>query len=115
MKKEWQKKIYIASQMDELDDYGKNIYDTPREYWFNVQPLSSKAEMEMFGQNASEIQRAVISRADYEGMFKEFDVAYLDGATPEGETYNGEKANYRLYPPRNQNVVTLLYFEKLVK
>ena len=49
-----------------------------------------------------------------EMKFKEFDVAYLDGTTPSGESVNGQNANYRLYPPRNQNKVIVIYFEKII-
>ena len=115
-KKEWNKKIWIAKKIGaEEDDYGTEIpiYDKPVEYMMNVQPLSSEADIAEFGENAKQIQRAVIEYKKYFGKFKEFDVAYLDGATPDGEEVNGENANYRLYPPRNQNKVILLYFERL--
>lgn len=115
MKKQWNKKIYIASQQDkQIDEFGRNAYDEPVEYEFNVQPTSSKNDVEMFGEHSREMQRAVIERK-YEGMFKEFDRAYLDGVTPEGEAYNGANANYRLLPPRVQNKVITIYFERLVE
>lgn len=59
------------------------------------------------------MQKAVISRKEYEGKFKEFDKAYLDGITPENEAINGANANYKLYPPRNQNKVIVIYFKRL--
>lgn len=114
MRRQWNKKIYIASQQDkQIDEFGRNTYDEPIMYEFNVQPTSSKNDIEMFGEHAREMQRAVIERK-YEGVFKEFDKAYLDGATPEGEAYNGANANYRLLPPRVQNKVITIYFERLV-
>lgn len=113
MRRQWNKKIYIASQLSTLDDYGRNQYDEPVMYEFNVQPTSSKNDIEMFGEHSREMQRAVIERK-YEGVFKEFDKAYLDGATPEGEAYHGANANYRLLPPRVQNKVITIYFERLV-
>ena len=115
-KKEWNKKIWIAKKIGtQENDYGTEIpiYDKPQEYMMNVQPLSSEADIAEFGENAKQVQRAVIEYKKYFGKFKEFDVAYLDGVTPDGEKVNGENANYRLYPPRNQNKVILLYFERL--
>ena len=115
-KKEWNKKIWIAKKIGtEEKDYGTEIpiYDKPEEYMMNVQPLSSEADIAEFGENAKQVQRAVIEYKKYFGKFKEFDVAYFDGANPDGEEVNGENANYRLYPPRNQNKVILLYFERL--
>ena len=115
-KKEWNKKIWIAKKIGtQENDYGTEIpiYDEPIEYMMNVQPLSSEADIAEFGENAKQVQRAVIEYKKYFGKFKEFDVAYLDGVTPDGEEVNGENANYRLYPPRNQNKVILLYFERL--
>ena len=115
-KKSWNKKIWIAKKIGtQENDYGTEIpiYDKPQEYMMNVQPLSSEADIAEFGENAKQVQRAVIEYKKYFGKFKEFDVAYLDGVTPDGEEVNGENANYRLYPPRNQNKVILLYFERL--
>ena len=115
-KKSWNKKIWIAKKIGtQENDYGTEIpiYDKPEEYMMNVQPLSSEADIAEFGENAKQVQRAVIEYKKYFGEFKEFDVAYLDGVTPDGEEVNGENANYRLYPPRNQNKVILLYFERL--
>ena len=116
-KKEWNKKIWIAKKIGtQENDHGTEIpiYDKPVEYMMNVQPLSSEADIAEFGENAKQVQRAVIEYKKYFGKFKEFDVAYLDGVTPDGEEVNGENANYRLYPPRNQNKVILLYFERLI-
>lgn len=112
--KRWDKKIYIASKIDELEDEYGNIsilYDTPKKYFFNVQPTLSEVELMEFGEKASMIQKAIIPRK-YEGVFKENDVAYLDGATPEDEKENGDNANYFLYPPRIQNKVIAIYFER---
>lgn len=111
----WNKKIYIAKKLDlGNDDYGNQVekFDTPVEYEFNVQPISSSTDLMEFGIKASTIQRAVIPMS-YKGVFKEGDRAYLDDITPTGETKSGDKANYKLYPPRNQNKVIIIYFERI--
>lgn len=79
----------------------------------NVQPVSSEADIQEFGENAKQMQKGIIELKEYLGKFKEYDVAYLDGASPDGEKENGSKANYRLYPPRNQNKAIIIYFERL--
>lgn len=111
----WQKPIYIASKIGiDVDDEGNEIvlYDTPTLYKINVQPVSSEVDLVEFGEKASLMQRAVIDKK-YKDCFKENDVAYLDGQTPENEEQNGANANYRLYPPRNQNKIITIYFERL--
>lgn len=116
-KKKWNKKIWIAKKIGtEEDDYGYEvpIYDKPKMYMMNVQPISSEADIQEFGENAKTMQKAVIEYSKYFGKFTEFDVAYLDGATPDNEEINGADANYRLYPPRNQNKAIQIYFERLV-
>lgn len=116
MKKKWNKKIYIAKRTGtQEDDYGHEteIFDKPEMYMMNVQPVSSYPDIQEFGEKAEQVQKAVIEYDKYFGMFNEFDRAYLDGADPEGESSNGANANYRLYPPRNQNKVIVLYFERL--
>lgn len=115
-KKKWNKKIWIAQKIGtEEDDYGHEIpiYDEPIQYEMNVQPISSEADIQEFGENAKTMQKTVIEYKKYFNKFTEFDVAYLDGASPEGEETNGENANYRLYPPRNQNKVIQIYFKRL--
>ena len=111
----WQKPIYIASKLGiSIDENGHEtvLYDTPKLYRINVQPVSSYVDLVEFGEKATVMQRAVIDKK-YKDYFKENDLAYLDGATPDDEEVNGENANYRLYPPRNQNKVITIYFERL--
>lgn len=113
----WAKDVYIASKIKTSnDDDGNeiNIYDKPNKkpYKFNYQTLSTDADIAEFGENAKIMKKAVIP-ISYQGQFKEFDVAYLDGATPDGEENYGDNANYRLLPPRNGNSVIIIYFERL--
>jgi len=115
-KKKWNKKIWIASLKEtEEDQYGNEIlvYDEPKTYMMNVQPLNSEADMREFGINVDQYQKAIIEKPIYYGKFKEGDVAYLDGANPKGEPKNGDNANYKLYPPRNQNKCIRLTFERI--
>ena len=109
----WVKDVYIASKSGtQLDIEGNeiNVYDKP--YKFNYQPVNTDADIAEFGEKASIMKKAVIP-ISYQGQFKEFDVAYLDGVTPEGEEEHGDNANYRLLPPRDGNSVIIIYFEKL--
>lgn len=113
---DWKRDIYIASKKEiSLDDDGNEIvvYDEPKKYSFNYQPVSSNAEITEFGEKASVMKKAVIP-ISYKHQFKEFDVAYLDDITPNGEENYGDNANYRLLPPRDGNAVITIYFEKLV-
>lgn len=113
----WVKDVYIASksgtQLD-IESNEINVYDKPnnKPYKFNYQPVNTDADIAEFGEKASVMKKAVIP-ISYQGQFKEFDVAYLDGATPEGEENHGDNANYRLLPPRDGNSVIIIYFEKL--
>ena len=112
----WAKKLFIASKTGtDLDDEGNEIttYDTPIEYSFNYRGVKSYAEMAEFGEKASITQRMVIP-ISYNGVFKEFDVAYLYDATPDGENNNGDKANYVLLPPRVGNSVIIIYMQKIL-
>lgn len=115
--KDWVKDVYIASKIGVTEDDDDNeivLYDKPNKepYKFNYQTLSTDADIAEFGEIAKVMKKAVIP-ISYKGLFKEFDVAYLDGAKPDGELNNGDNANYRLLPPRNGNSVIIIYFEKL--
>ena len=114
---EWKNEVYIASKIGvKYDDEANEIpeYDKPNEkpYKFNYQPVVTDAEIAEFGEKASIMKKAVIP-ISFKDKFKEFDVAYLDGATQIDEIKNGSNANYRLLPPRNGNSVIIIYFEKL--
>lgn len=113
----WTKEVYIASKIGTtLDIEGNEIneYDKPNSepYEFNYQPVNTDADIAEFGEKASVMKKAVIP-ISYQGKFKEFDVAYLDGVTPDGEENYGDNANYKLLPPRDGNSVIIIYFEKL--
>lgn len=109
---------YIGTKLDStFDDYGNEItnYDIPQKYLFNIQPVTLSSDIQTFGENSNKMKVAVITnRAKYDNKFKEFDCAYLDGATPDGEVVNGEKANYRVYSVQPQNVAIRVFFLKTV-
>lgn len=112
---EWKKDVYIASKKEvTLDDEGNEIviYDEPKSFKFNYQPVSTDSDIAEFGENSKMMKKAVIP-ISYQGQFKEFDVAYLDGTKPNGEENYGDNANYRLLPPRDGNSVIIIYFERL--
>lgn len=112
------KDIYIAHKIGTNKDKNGNdyaVYDKPKKYHFNVQPVTSDTELATYGLVGIQSMRAICSRDEYENVFKEGDVAYLDGTTPEGETMNGEKANYYIKGnPLNQNLLTVIYFAKFM-
>jgi hypothetical protein len=112
---DWNKKIYISKKLKvEVDEEDNEIvvYDKPTYYEFNYQPVNSYSEIVEFGEKCSIMKKMVIP-ITYINMFKEFDVAYLDGVSPKEEKVNGENANYRLLPPRNGNSVIIIYLEKI--
>ena len=112
----WKKECYIASKLKVVvDEEGNEIveYDKPNKYFFNYQPVNANAEIVEFGERASMMKKAVIP-ISFKNVFKEFDVAYLDGVNPLKELKNGDKANYVLLPPRNGNAIITIYFEQLV-
>lgn len=112
-------KCYIGSKLEStFDDAGNEItvYSAPEKHFFNIQPVTSTSDIQEFGEIANKMKVAVITdRNKYEGKFKEFDCAYLDGVTPEGEAVNGQNANYRIYAVQNQNVIIRVFFVKLTK
>lgn len=114
----YRSKCYIAKKLPSTyDDYGNLIpnYDKPVEYYFNIQPVTSSSEMQAFGELIPRMKVAVISRKLYEGKFDEFDLAYLDGSSPDNEDVIGDNANYRIYSVQSQNAIIRVYFLKVVK
>lgn len=117
----WNKDLYIATKKEViLDDYGNEIVTYNEPFYFgkaNYQPLTRK-DLEAYVKVYGETKNSIISMLiDYtkDGMFKAFDLAYLYGASPKGETIYGENANYiiRAYKPQNTKIMVI--FEEIVK
>jgi len=112
---DWKKPLYVASFKevsydDELNEI--RMYDEPIYYEYNYQPVSSYLDIQAFGKDAIEMKKIVIPISDKD-LFKEYDVAYLEGATPEGEVNYGDNANYVFLPPKEGNAVVIIYCQKI--
>lgn len=108
---------YIAKRLKPtLDEWGNQIptYDTPIKYYFNIQPVTNTSNGTPFGELTPRLRCAVISKVEYDGLFHEYDLAYLEGLTPDNESFNGEKANYRIYSIQPQNAILKVYFLKII-
>jgi len=109
----WKKSVYIAkfSSTTITDGEQIKVFATPIAYLMNIQPLSDDARIELFGANAKKMFRALLIGTTYD--INEFDVAYLEGATPTGETIVGNNSNYIVKRVMVQNVSTIVYFESI--
>jgi hypothetical protein len=110
----WRKQVYIAK----LTSVSKNtsgdqmpVYATPIAFTMNIQPLSDDARIEMFGASAKKMYRSVMIGITYD--INEFDVAYLEDATPSGETKNGANSNFIVRRIQAGNIATNVYFESI--
>lgn len=109
---------YISKKLlSTEDEWGNEIvtYDTPVEYYFDIQPVTNTSEATVFGELTPRMKCAVIPKNLYLGKINEFDLAYLDGESPKDETFNGENANYRVYSIQPQNAMMKVYFLKIIK
>ena len=112
------KNCYIAKRLDPiLDDYGNELeqYSKPIKYRFNYQPVTDEAEALAYGKTEKGVIKTFIDYDKYVGKFDTFDLAYLYGATPDGEIKNGKNANYKITTCIPQNTKILVYFAKLTK
>lgn len=118
--KNWYTDLYIATKSGMVEDDYLNetpTYNVPVHYkrW-NIQYVTKESELIEFGQNVTGMRVAVIpNNEQYRNAFSEFDLAYLDGANPEGEIVNGQNANYAIYSVRPQNTIIKVYLKKIVK
>lgn len=120
--KNWNKDLYIARKQEQvdIDDYGNEIVRYNQPFYFgkvNYQPLTSKqleAYIRQYGETNNNIVSCLI---DYKNKdsFKQFDIAYLYGATPENEINYGDNANYliRAFKPQNTKIMVIL--EEIIK
>lgn len=112
--KSWRTNVYVAKFLNQSQDSKLNpikVYATPVSFQLNVQPLSEDDRIEMFGANAKKMFRAMIINRDVD--INEFDVAYLEGATPQGESNNGDNSNYIVRRVQRSNLATTIYFESI--
>lgn len=112
---DWKKPIYVATFKEVIFDDELNeirTYNEPVAYEINYQPVSSYLDIQMYGKDTTEMYKMVIPIKDKD-LFKEYDVAYLNGATPEGEVNYGDNANYVMLPPKIGNAVVIIYCQKI--
>lgn len=117
----WNKDLYIATKKQvTVDDYNNEIIEYNEPFYFgqvNYEPLTGKnleAYIKVYGETNNNIVSCLIDYVD-DKKFKQFDLAYLYGANPEGEQVYGDNANYlvRAYKPQNTKIMVL--FEEIVK
>ena len=125
---DYRSECYIAKKLSSTEDEWGNLitnYDTPKKFFFNIMSVTSTNRsnangtstslVSEFGEMINRLKVATLSRYVFDNVFHEFDLAYLDGATPENESVNGENANYRIYSVQSMNSIIKVYFVKLVK
>ena len=117
----WNKDMYIAPKDGvEHDEYLNEKVKYAEPFYFgkvNYQPLTTKqmeAFIKTYGETNNNIVSCLINVLDKDKI-KQFDLAYLYGATPEGEVKYGDNANYvvRAYKPQNTKIMVIL--EEIVK
>lgn len=119
--KNWNKDLYISSK-DEVthDDYYNEITKYSDPFYFgkvNYQPLTGKnleAYIKAYGETNNNIVSCLINHTDKDKI-RQFDLAYLYGATPDGELVNGDNANYIVRTFKPQNTKIMVIFEEIIK
>ena len=75
--------------------------------------LSGNTDMQMFGDKVTRMCKTLVDYDTWIGKFKEKSLAYLYGATTQGETHLGANANYVITAVLPQNKKIAVYFERL--
>lgn len=108
---DWKKTLYIATFKEVTHDDELNeirTYNEPIEYEYNYQPVSSYLDIQMFGKDATIMQKMVIPISDKD-LFKEYDVAYLNGASPFNKTSDTEyQEEITYYKEKNNKFIELI-------
>jgi hypothetical protein len=119
--KNWNKDMYIATKKEvKYDDYNNEIVIYNEPFFFgrvNYQPLTGKnleAYIQAYGETKNNIVSCLIDYTE-DGKFKDFDLAYLYGATPNGEQVYGDNANYMVRTYKSQNTKIMVIFEEIIK
>ena len=117
----WNKEMYISNKKGvRVDDYNNEIVEYDKPFYFgevNYQPLTGKsleAYIQRYGETKNDIVCCFLDIAD-DGKIKPLDLAYLYGATPNGEEVYGDNANYVVRTYRKQNTRIMVVFEEIIK
>ena len=117
----WNKKLYIARKKQiTYDDYNNEIVEYDKPFYFgrvNYQPISSRElqdYMSAYGETNNKLISLLIDSKD-RNKFREFDLAYLYGATPDGEEIYGSNANYLVKAFKEQNTKIAVILVELTK
>lgn len=115
------KPIYISRKDKiEYDDYNNEIVSYKKPFKlgnYNYQPLTGSelmAYISAYGETKNRLVRVFIDSI-YKHRFEEYDLAYLYGVTPDGETEYGENANYKVRTFAEQNTKIMVVFEEIIK
>lgn len=117
----WNKNLYIASKIDAgYDAYLNQIVKYDKPFYFgkvNYQPLTTKqmeAYIKAYGETENQILSCLINYTN-KMKIKNFDLAYLYDATPNGEVEYGDNANYLVKAVKPQNTKIMILFEEIIK
>lgn len=117
----YEKPLYVATIKDTtFDDYNNEIVNYNKPIYLgrqNYQPLIGKelyAYMSAYGETHNKLIRVFLD-LNHKGKLDEFDLAYLYGATPNGEEIYGENANYIVKVCVEQNTKIMVIFEEIIK
>ena len=107
---DWKKPLYIATFKEvSYDEEGNEIriYNEPVAYDINYQPVTSYLDIQAFGKDAIITQKMVLPISD-KGLFKEYDVAYLNGAVPYNVSSDTKYMEDKVYYVENNDKFTQL-------
>lgn len=117
----FKKTIYLSKRVHPttpvLDSNGNEVisYLTPVLYRIDYMPVTGYTEVLAYGEKVQRMYKAVVSAVEFNNIFREGDLVYLDGVLPTGEIVNGGNANYRVTSVRTQQLIIQVYFERLQK
>lgn len=117
---EWNKDLWIASKTGQRHqdiETGELVesYEKPVYYKCNYQKISGFLENSQWGALALYVKKGIFHDLDifYDKKIKLNDLAYLDGANPEGELQHGNNANYVVVSVEHQNEIVVVHFQHL--
>lgn len=115
------KEVYVATKKGvRYDDYNNEIVEYNKPFYYgmrNYQPMTWRtlqSYISSFGETKNKVVQMLIDYTD-KGIFKEFDLMYLYGASPKGEQVFGENANYIVKAFREQNTKIMVILEEIIK
>ena len=107
-------KTFYHCKLIPNENHALKFYEAPVKRVGNYQPLSSYMDIVAYGKDIENRWRLIVDARADKGKYSVGDLLYLDGATPEKDTENGDGANAVITAINHGNIVLSIELRSVI-